>query len=136
MDLELVLSISISGAALIFSTLSPIITAKINSHAQSQERENLFYLQHRAETIENYVRHTGQYLRNKTMENAALYGAACGEALVYLAGEVRNDVIALDDMITTSIKTSPQEIKVFNRICAKLSEQSPRTKYKRGKRNV
>lgn len=123
----------LSGAALLLAIASPIITSIINSHTQKREREAVFYLQRKAEIIENYVRCTGQYLQNKTSENATAYGAAYGEVLLYLSDDLQQAVATLNDTIQRGKPAVPHELTVFNAVCTALSEYAPRVKKKKRK---
>ena len=122
------LSIALSGAALILSILSPVITAIINSYTQKREREAVFYLHHKADVIENYVRFTGQYIKTGGAEHLPAYGAAYGEIQLYISSELRCKITELNRYICRG-KTLPKEVNaLFDEICLALSEQAPRTK--------
>lgn len=122
------LSTALSGAALLLSIASPIITALINAHAQKEERETEFYLRRKAEVIENYVRHTSAFLWVKNTDNREKYGAAYGEIMLYVTGDVRNAIQKLNVSIQRGTSADPHEYTMFNAICACLSEDSPRVK--------
>ncbi len=123
----------LSGAALLLAIASPIITSIINSYTQKREREAIFYLQRKAEIIENYVHCTGQYLQYKTLENAATYGAAYGEVLLYLSDDLQQAVVSLNNTIQRNRPSTPHELTVFNAVCTALSEYAPRAKKKKRK---
>ena len=120
-----------AGAALLLAVFSPVITACINARTQKVARESTFYLHHRAEVIENYVRYTGAYIRFNDTVNEN-YGAAYGEILLYVSGELSEKIIALNDLLSPYITAENQEkaLVMFNEICFLLSHESPRQKKK------
>ena len=122
---------ALTGAAFLLAVASPIITSLITAHTQKREREAVFYLQRRAEIFENYVKQTGRYLRYKNPENAAAYGAAYGEILLYLPAPLREAVSGLDARISIGVGADPGEIALFNAVCSRLSEYAPRIKGKK-----
>lgn len=128
------LTAALSGAALLLSIASPIITAVINAHAQRQERESEFYLRRKAEVIENYVRSTSAFLWLKNNDNREKYGAAYGEIMLYVTGDVRNAIQNLNVSIQRGVSADPHEYTMFNAICECLSEDSPRVKNQKGNR--
>lgn len=120
-----------AGAALLLAIFSPAITAWINARVQIKERETAFYLQHRAEVIENYVRYTGAYIRfNENV--SAKYGAAYGEILLNVSGKLSEMITRLNDLLFPYITADVQAeaIQLFNEICVCLASESPRQEKK------
>ena len=89
------LSLVIAVAALILSTLSPLISALVNGHfrikekqldiaSRQQEQEQNFYYRHRAEVIEKYISAAGQVIESGTLNGQAEFGAAMGEIYFYV----------------------------------------------------
>lgn len=124
------LTAALSGAALLLAVASPIITAGINARSQRKARETEFYLQRKAEVIENYVRNTSAFLWVKSSENRSAYGSAYGEILLYVSGDVRNSIQNLNMSIQRSTSADPHEYTMFNAICECLSDETPRVKNK------
>lgn len=122
------LTTALSGAALLLAVASPIITALINARAQRKERETDFYLRRKAEVIENYVRNTSAFLWVKNTDNREKYGAAYGEIMLYVTGDVRDAIQTLNTSIQRGTSADPHEYTMFNAICECLSEDSPRVK--------
>lgn len=128
------LTAALSGAALLLAVASPIITALINAHTQRKERETEFYLRRKAEVIENYVRNTSAFLWVKNADNREKYGAAYGEIMLYVTGDVRDAIQKLNVSIQRGTSADPHEYTMFNAICECLSEDSPRVKNQKGNR--
>ena len=89
-------SILISVAALVLSILSPVVSAWINGHYKIKEKEidyhhekeqqsRAFYLQHKAEVIENYIKTAGRVINSNGLpENKQKFGEAMGEIYLYI----------------------------------------------------
>ena len=126
----------IAVCALLFSLLSPLLTAIIQNVGESrrQKRESQqkaellnqqFYLQHRAEVIERYIRATGAALRLQTKENVTEYGMAMGEIYLYVPKELWPKLDKMDKSIDLYNSDTPSEL--FAEICKDLASLEPRS---------
>ena len=124
-----------TGIALVLSIASPVITSVINSFSQRREREVIFYLHHRAEVIERYVKSTGAIIHWNDKESQIEYGKSYGEILLYVSGSLRTSIESLNYRISNWGNLSDDDFKSmqmsFNDICKALSENSPRVKTKK-----
>ena len=90
------MSILISVAALVLSIVSPIVSAWISGHYKMKEKESdyshekelqsqRFYLQHKADVIENYIRTAGTVIKsNGVPDSKQKFGEAMGEIYFYI----------------------------------------------------
>ena len=90
------LSIIISVAALALSIVSPVVSAWISGHYKMKEKEidlnhdrelqsKRFYLQHKADVIENYIRTAGTVIKsNGSPGDKQKFGEAMGEIYFYI----------------------------------------------------
>ena len=91
------ISILISVAALILSIVSPVVSAWIAGHYKMKEKEidyihgkeqqaQAFYLQHKAEVIEKYIKSAGVVIKSNGLpDSKQKFGEAMGEIYLYIA---------------------------------------------------
>ena len=91
------LSIIISVAALALSIVSPVVSSWITGYYKIKEKENDylhekeqqskdFYLQHKAEVIEKYIKTAGIVIKsNGFSDSKQKFGEAMGEIYLYIA---------------------------------------------------
>lgn len=93
MDSTVALIISIS--ALLFSVLSPIVTAIINGHYSIKEKDlamrsnsakenNDFYIKHRAKVIEAYLSAAGRVIYYDDKKASTNFGKCAAEIYLYI----------------------------------------------------
>ena len=130
-------SILISVAALVLSILSPIVSAWISGHYKIKEKENeynhekeqqarVFYLQHKAEVIENYIKAAGLAINSKGIfDNEQKFGEAMGEIYLYIP----KHQWPLIDNVTGFINTGDYEEarKSLISLCKFLSDYNVRS---------
>lgn len=92
---EIDMAVVIAIAALIFSVLSPILSAvitgsyrlkekKLEMESEQIKRRQTFYNEHRAQVIENYIRSVGAQIAGMSTDIETDYNAAMGEVYLYL----------------------------------------------------
>ena len=119
----------LTGAALLLAIASPLISAAITSKTQKREREATFFLQHKAEVIENYVRTTGAFLQHRSTDKAIIYGSAYSEIMLYVSDETAAKISELNNIIGFGYaETTSNEQSLFEEILQLLSKESPRRK--------
>lgn len=75
----------ISGIALVAAVISPVLTTIINNHFQSKATSHKYYVEHRAEIIENYIRYAGSISRrSQSSDDYRGYGQYCKEIYLYI----------------------------------------------------
>lgn len=89
------LSLVVALAALILSLISPIISSLISGvfrlkekelelKAETEKRDQDFYVQHRAEVIERYINAVGKAAQNFAATNRQEFGEVMGEIYIYV----------------------------------------------------
>jgi hypothetical protein len=105
-------SLLISGIALIFALVSPIISAWISGHyrlkerkmeisAENDRRRSEYYSQHRAEVIERYLSAAGKACEFGTFESREMFGAAAPEMYLYVPPEYWATLDAISSLLET-----------------------------------
>ncbi len=94
----------------------------------------MFLLQHKADVIENYAGAACRMLHWDNEETRVEYSKCYGQILILAPEYVRQDIIALDNLLYNEYKTE-QDVRdaknLLNRICSELSQHSPRVKAKK-----
>ena len=123
-------------ASLVLAVVSPIITAWINSHAQKREKNDEFQLNHKIEVFENYTRDTAFVITCAYADSLHQYRQSYGKILLYTDGDLRDKIIALDELISSkafahSNSVNKKMLRDYNDICIDLSNYHPRLKHHR-----
>lgn len=130
-------STKIALIALTFSLVSPIISSCINGYydmkridkeneRRAEEHKQNFYIQHRAEVIESFIRNMGKCLQYSNEENFIDFSASSGEIYLY----VDKSLWPMIDTVIEKARQNAQEegLKVFYSLCKALSSTDVRTK--------
>ena len=103
MDAGLI-SCIIAGISLVASVSSAVVAPLVNNHYQRKSFEIEYYVKHRSEVIENYLKCCGAYLYCQGHAQAEKYGQALSEIYMYVPEEYWGEIDALDKQIS-DIKT-------------------------------
>ena len=131
-------SLIIALAALFFSLFSPIASEWIRGHYRlkekrldaelERERQNReFYLRHRAEVIENFIRAAGRAVKDPVGENIDTLGAASGEIYLYTDKSLWPKIDAIRENLPHGNLVEAES--AFSILCRKLSQEEVRAEY-------
>lgn len=142
MDTWSIVAIVISGAALLFSIIGPLITAVIKNRYDSKMYERRFYNEHRHEVIENYLKCLGKCLFAITFDATVEFGEATAEIFMYVPKEMWENIRKLNQGVTNMViaqyhsdkKTHADNLRpIYFQLCEQFSELGRAAK-KAGKR--
>ena len=122
------ISIIISGIALVVSVVSPVLTAAINNHHETKMYKLRFHDEHKAIVIENYLQAAGRCISAKDDIAFQNYGEAYGEIFFYAPESLWNKITSLD----LYIRNCEYDIAsgIFNKLLKDFAQESPRRKSK------
>lgn len=137
MDNE-VFSLIIAFAALVFSLLSPIVSAFISGRyklkekrlefdIEQQKQYRTFYEEHRACVIEKYLNAVGRACKSSSFDALADYGEASGEIYFYVDESLWPLLDRINAKLTYNMYQSPAE--EFLVLCKALSAENIRSKH-------
>ena len=110
----------LSGAALVISVASPMITAAINNISQRKLKKMELIDLRRADTISAYIQATGAYIQDPRPSTASAYGSAYGEIFLYTPQSMWTAISELNDKIINR-DTAASMYQDFSQICMELS---------------
>ncbi len=99
MDAGLI-SCIIAGISLVASVSSAVVAPLVNNHYQSKSFEIEYYVKHRSEVIENYLKCCGAYLYCQGHAQAEKYGQALSEIYMYIPEKHWSEIDNLDEKIS------------------------------------
>lgn len=111
-----------SAVALIAAVVSPWVTAAINNRHQLKMERIRFNVVHRAEVIERFISCAGEAISDYS--NIGRFGAALGEAYVYLPDHILNDVDALSNAIYEA--DAEKALSLLSDVCRALRDEGIR----------
>lgn len=135
METTVTLAAIISAIALLSSILSPVLVALINNRHLRKTAELNFYVQHRAEAIENYLSAAGEAIHDPSDKALPNYGKYAGEIYFHIPERLWYQV----DQITLALQTDDLDNARghFRTLCKELAVHPPRgKKQRRSHRNV
>lgn len=126
------LSLMVALAALVFSVLSPILSSLIDAIARIREKElefrmemerrdREFYMQHRTEVIERYLKYVGRLCKIGTRTDLNEFGASMGEIYLYVDESLWPLLDAIELKLNTAEYSPPT--KEFVELCKALSSE-------------
>lgn len=120
-------SIVISAVTLVAAIISPIITTQLNNRFQMRVHRQRFYDEHRAETIENFVRSVGQLCSDDgRIQFLGEYGKNCTEIYLYIPENLWDNVDRINSAIyAENYKQAQLEL---TELCKALNKYPPRFK--------
>ena len=121
-------SLLISGIALFFALVSPVISAWISGHyrlkerkieisADNDRRRSEYYNQHRAEVIERYLSAAGKACEYGSFESREAFGATVPEMYLYIGSEHWETLDTISNLLE---KGENDKAKHFLRVLAKF----------------
>lgn len=131
------LSLWIAIAALVLSTLSPILSSLINGYFRIKEKklessqalakhQQEFYERHRAEVIERYLTAVGKAAKVSTTANHEMFGEVMGEIYLYVDESLWPLLDSIAGKITKHNLSDPtDELQI---LCKALSANGVRSK--------
>lgn len=131
------ISLIIAFAALLFSLLSPIVSAFISGRYRLKEKQleseieqkkqyRTFYEEHRAQVIEKYLNAVGRACKSSSYDVLADYGEASGEIYFYVDESLWPLLDRINAKLTYHMYQSPAE--EFLALCKALSTENIRSK--------
>ena len=124
----------ISGIALIAAVISPVITTVINNQHRTKADKHTYFEAHRAEVIENYIRHTGSISKmSSSSEDFRLYGKYSKEIYLYLPENLWSHIDKIDTFVTA--RDYQNLYKELSDLCKALNKHHPRPINKRGNKH-
>ena len=138
MDPNFDLSLVIALAALLFSTISPVLSSLIGGYFRLREKRldlkaeldrqtNTFFVQRRAEVIEAYIQAVGRASERSSRENLSLFGGARGEIYLYIDADLWPLLDSISDNVSHGNYTLALDL--LSNFCKELASRDagPRT---------